>query len=59
MAERRICRKVRIKETDFISRRTSYRTIRMNKPRKVGITEVDFFFFFFFFFWIRARNIFQ
>ena len=42
ITERRISRKVRIKEIGFISRRTSYRAIRVNKT---GVTEVveDFF----------------
>ena len=45
ITEQRISRKVRTKEIGFISRRTSYRTIRVNKRGNIGVIEVveDFF----------------
>ena len=49
----RISRKVRAKEIGFISRRTTYKTIRVNKWRKVEVQKLLKLF------WIGTRNIFQ
>ena len=40
ITERRISRKVRIKEIGFISRRTSYRAMRVNKWGKLELQKL-------------------
>ena len=60
ITEKGISRKIRTKENGFIRRIKRYRTIRMNKWRKIGVTEaVKDFFFFFFFFLNKKQNYFS